>query len=633
MIQVPEAPLPPPHLHAHPSPQHLPAEMERLNLDHGVPPLTGYSRSHNPSFDGRLAGPGHQFDTSLPFDHNGKVPVTFEGWSFMKQPAVRPDQKETWALVVKTPMPESQTELRERVTKQKKKGKSAADQLASPDMNGYKRKQVERLIADRARADPDSRFEYKLAALKLGQGSTKRQGRQTNSMQVILKRLPRNGLAQPSSGYDRVQDLDGEIVDLTGAEDTIYSENSFPSGISAQHAQPGSHGFQPPFVEHPGGTYIYDPRFGVQPVSHAEHNLPPHHGSPPMQHPQDHHMPHHDNGFPPEAFPLPDMGEKTKEEKKHDKHDKHGNRDKHDRAGKKDKPKIHQKKDKKGKSYSDTSSDSYSDADSFASKTFTDQTPDTVYSGGSRNSYHKDKKYNSGRNESRRGSHAHHRDRSPTGLVYRERHRKSPIPLSRKGSTRYDYEDYDIITSERDLDRDRAYKGSRKSSQGYRQERSSAHPRALSYDDDRHHRPTYGLQRKLQSYAHPAELHAEKQELMWEIEEIKNQKVKEKLERERAERDRQEVRKLERERLQLEIEREKQERDRADRDRLDRLDRERYEKERLDRERMDRDRYGRERMDRDRFDRDRFDRGPYNEPPQRYPMPYETRRDDAYYRY
>ena len=590
MIQMPEAPPPPPHFGTHPSPQHLPAEMERLNLDHGVPPYGGHSGSHNPSYEGRFIGPSHQFDTSLPFNGDGKVPVTYEGWNFTKQPAVRPDQKETWALVVKTPMLLSQAELREQVTKQKKRGKSATDQLASSDMVGFKRKQVDRLIADRTRTDPDPGFEYKLGAIKLGQKGNKRPGKQTFSMQVILKRQLRTGLAQPSSGYDRVQEPEREIVDLTGAEEANYSQDGYSTGTPGPYAHLPAHGYPQPFVEHPGTVYVHDPRFAAQPV--------PHHGSPPVQHIHEQFVHHHDSHpLPPEAFQTPQMGQgKTDKKDKHDKHDK------------KDKVKVHQKKEKKHKSYSDSSSDSYSDADSFVSNPYTDQTPDTVYSGGSGRSYHKDKKRSSSHKEGRRDSRSHDRDRSPVRQVYRERRRKSPTGRSREGSARYAYVDYDVVIPERHHDRDQAYRASRKVNQSYQRERPSYHPRALSFDDDRHHRPAYGQQRRLQSYAHPhpVDLHAEKEELKWEIAERKREKLRERMERERAEQDRLELKRLERQRLEIEIERGMQERDR-----LDRLNRDRVEQ--------------------GRFDRDRFDRGPYTEPARRYPITYDMRRDDRYY--
>ena len=622
MVHMPEAPLPPPPFAMHPSPHHLPAEMERLNLDHGVPPFGGHGGGYSPSFDGRFVSPGPQFDAHLPLDGNGKVPVDLEGWTFTKQPAVRPDQKETWALVLKTPMTATQAQLRDQVTKQKKKGTSAAAQLASSEMAGFKRKQVERLISDRTRTDPDARFEYKLAALRLRQ-EIRRQGKQTVSMDVVLKRQLRPGLAQPSSSYDRIQELDGEIVDLTGAEETNYSHDGQSASLPSQHVHPPVHGQQPLYMEHTGAAFIHDPRFPPQAV--------PHHGSAPVQQGHEQYMPQPNMyGFPPEAVHTPMMPKEDKDKK-----------DKHAKDDKKDKVKVHQKKERKDRSYSDSSSESWSEADSWDSKAYTDRTPDTEYSGGSRGSYHKDKKHPSSHKESRRDSHSYDKRHSQDKHVYRERRRKSPVPSPTKGASRYDYEDYDIVMSERhrDRDRDQPYRGSHKASQGYVRERPLTQGRALSYDDERHVRPAYGQARRLQSYASPADLRAEKEELQkeelqWEIEEIRKEKLREKLEHERAERDRLELRKLEREKLEserlvMEMERERQERDRAERDRLDRLDRER---ERYERDRFGRDRMDRERFERDRFDRDRYNRDLYAEAPPRYPMAYEPRREERYYR-
>lgn len=610
MTHVPEAPPPPPPMHFVPQdcPPHLTADMERLNLDHGVPHYNGHSGSHSPPVDRPFIGPAHHYDPSFSIRDDSKIFATHEGWTFTKQPAYRPNEKETWALVVRTPMPATQSELREKVAKQKKnKGKSAIDLLASSEMFGYKRKQVERLIADRTQSDPDTRFEYKLGSLKLGQENNKRQGRQTVSMHVVLKRQLRSGLAQPTSNFNRRQELNGEVVDLTGGDDAIYSNDSYSTGgSSAQYAPPPMHHNPQMFGEPPGAPFIHDPRM-------AGHQGP-HPGGPQVHavHPvHDEFVSHHGGQEFSEGSQTPDIGK-----------DKKNHKDKHSKHDKKDKVKVHQRKDKQSKSYSDSSSASFSDDDSF---TYTDRTPDTEVSSrsGSGSKYHKDKKYYSGHKDDRRDSRSHDRDRSPTRKVYREHRRKSPTAyLSREGSTKYVYDDYEIIT-ERHQDRDRAYKPTRRPSQYDKADRPSFHPRAQSFDDDRSHRPLYGTQRRLQSYGHPADIHAEKEELQYEIAQIKREKLRKELERESIKRDRLEMKRLEREKLEYEMEREReverQERERAERDRLDRLDRERFE----------RDRYERERMERDRYDRDRYEPRPYAEPPRR--PAYDMRRDDRYY--
>lgn len=489
---------------------------------------------------------------------------------------MRPDQRETWAKVVKTPMTALQGDLREVVARQKKKGKSA-DRLSDPEMKGYKRQQIERLIADRMRTDPDPRFEYKLAALKLEQGRTSR-GRETTEMKAILKRQLRPGFVQSAASIsNRGQVMEGEIVDLTGAEETMYSQDSVSTGMPGHfpHPLPRSppHGLAQPLPDQAGQAFVHDPRFAPQPMypqpGHPDGN--PHQG------------PHG-----PEAYETLQQGA-----------------DKIHGKDKKEKPEVHQKKDKKHKSFSDTSSDTFSDADSFQSK-YTDQTPDTVYSGKSEGRYHEEKKHSSG-HKNHRGYSSRRRDRSPVQRVYRERRRQSPARYSDKGSTRYEYEEYDIITSERPRYCDRVpHSMGRKNGHSYERERPS-HPRALSFDDDRHHRPSYAQPRRLQSYSHTADMHAEKEELKIEIEEMRRQKHLERLERERTEREKVELRRLEMERADR-IERQWEMADRAERDRLDRLHRERYE-------------------------RDRYERSPprlYADQPRRYSA-FDYRRDDPYY--
>ncbi|KAL8825154.1 MAG: hypothetical protein Q9191_004582 [Dirinaria sp. TL-2023a] len=557
MIQVPEAPPPPLHhsgmdtgIH------HLGVDMDRLNFGLGAPQHNAHNGPHVPSFDANFPGHIPHFDTSLPLDGNGKVPVTYEGCIFTKEVALRPDQKETWAKVVKTPMVASQADLREIVTKQKKKGKSVASQLSSVEMKGYKRQQIDRLIADSDRADPDPRFEHKLAALKLEQGRNSK-GRETLEMKAILKRQLRPGYAQPSaSARGPTQAVEGEIVDLTGAEETNYSQDSYSTGTSGRYPHSPPQGYAQPWVNHAAPPHLHDTRYVPQPTyGHAGH--PGHPGHPVVEQVVPASGGQH---MAPEGHESP-----KKEEKKHDKKDK-----KED----KEKVKIHQEKDKKHKTYSDSSSEAFSDADSFESKAYTDRTPDTVYSGKSDHRYYEDKKRSSGHKDSRHHSHSSHRDRSPVRPVYRERRRKSPARPSRKGSTRYDYEDFDVITSERPRERDRVYDTSRRNSRSYSYERP-LHPRALSFDDDRHHRPSYALPRRLQSYAYATELHAEKEELKLEIEEMRRQKQFEKMEQERAERERLELRHLEMERAERA--------ERADRDRLDRLHRGRYHRDRYER--------------------------------------------------
>ena len=425
-------------------------------------------------------------------------------------------------------------------------------------------------------------------------------------MQVILKRIYRSGDTQPlASGKDRAQELEGEVVDLTLTDEGTYSYSSGSPGPYA--AQPfGDYVHVQPHDEHA----VYYPEQG--PPMQAVHPD----AYPPMHHQPEPHMPQH-----------PAHHQQPHEHHEHYEHHPHHDqvtperKDKKDKKDKKDhRPEVHQKKDRKHKDYSEPSSES--DA---GSSLDTDRTPDTEYSAHSAHAYHKDKKHSSSRRSSRRNSRSHDHDLSPIRQVYRERRRKSPARSNHSG----EYEEYEIITSDRHDDR--PYKTSRT----YVKSRPAYHQRALSNDDDRFYRPI-DRQKRINSYAHPVldeHPHEEKERLKWEIEDIRQ---RQKSEERRREADRIETQRLALEKVKLETEREATRLERI------RLDSENYNRENYNRDRYDRaDRYIRDdRLDRnDRFERndrlDRNDRGLYDpfverDRPRRRSMAYDTRRDDLY---
>lgn len=598
----PEAPYPPPPPHGaiHPGMQQLPVDMEQMNLHPGVPHYSSQGNSYLPQADGRYYPQGHAV-TSLPSLGKGKVPVTYEGWNFTRQAPSRANEKATWALVLKTKMPLSQDELRNQVAKQKKKGKSVTDRYNDSDMAGFKRKQVDRLIADRTRMEPDPRFEYKLASLRLEQERTKQNSRQTTSMQAILKRVYRSGDDQPlASGQDRAQELEGEIVDLTGADEPAYSHSGYSSG------SPGLYGVQPlpeyihaqPYDDptHAQAGYYHDQGPAMQTVD-PDCVLPKPHPQEqyrqqyvPQHDPHQHSHPQHQHQEPHHFHEQRTPEKNTKKEKKDKKEDK--------------KPEVHQKKEKerKHRGYSDSSSDS--DA---GSSLYTDKTPDTEYSAQSAHAYHEKKKSGSGRKTSRRDSRSHDRDLSPVRQVYRERRRKSPARSTHSGS---EHEVYEIITSD-------GHHGKPYKTRTYVKDRPAFHQRALSYDDERTHRPAT-RQKRLNSYAHPVldeHPYEEKERLKWEIEEMKRQRSEDRREKQKFESDR-----LERQKLELETERLRLENERRDRDRYQRDDKYHRDERYNQRDRFDRN---------DRYDRERYDPYVERERPRRFAAAYD-RRDDYY---
>ncbi|KAL8782738.1 MAG: hypothetical protein Q9195_009579 [Heterodermia aff. obscurata] len=584
----PEAPFPPPPhpVGMHPGMQQMQADMERMNLQHGVPQYNGHGGSYLPQMDGRYPPQGLTVNTQLPV-LNGKVPITYEGYNFTKSEPSRANEKPSWALAVKTKMPVSQDELRTQVNKQKRKGKTVAEQYNDPDMDGYKKKQVDHLIAEKTRAELDPRFEYKLASLKLEQGRTKQRSRQTNSMQVILKRVYRSGDAQPlASGQDRAQELEGEIVDLTSIDDPVYSHSGYSSGSQGLYgAQPHPEYVHPqPYDEHVQAAYYHEQGPAMQAV-HPDY----------IQHPHEHYMQQaeHQPQQPPHQYQehVLQQQQHHQHQDQHQHHDPHtpDKKDKKDKSEKKDKkktpaPEVHQKKERKHKSISSSESDGGSSL----------YTPDTEYSGHSAHDYHHDKKpSSSSRRSSHRESRSNDRDLSPLPQVYRERRRKSPARSTHSGSS--EYEVYEVITSD-DHDRDRPYRR-----RTYiRDNRPAFHQRAQSYDDvveSRRGAPVY-RQKRLNSYAHPVEEHPheEKERLKWELEEIRQRQRSEERRQKERENDRLEMHKLELEKARMETEKEKARlaRVRLENDyRYDRNDR--YDRD----ERFDRDEgYGRRRASR-----------------------------------
>ena len=607
----PEAPLPPPPhpMGMHPGMQQMQAEMERMNLQHGVPQYNGHGNSYMPQMDGRYPPQGLTVNTQLPV-LNGKVPITYEGWNFTKAEPVRANEKPSWAVAVKTKMPVSQDELRNQVAKQKKKGKSVTEQYNGPDMDGFKKKQVDHLIAEKTRAELDLRFEYKLASLKLEQGRTKQGSRQTNSMQVILRRVYRSGDSQPlASGQDRAQELEGETVDLTGLDDPVYSHSGYSSGSQGpygaqphheyvvhpqpydEHAHavyypeqgPAMQAVHPDYVQHQQEHYMPQPEHQPHQPQQQQHQFQEHHQQPQQQYQEHHQQP-----------PQQHQG--------HNQHHDQHTPDKKDKSEKKDKkknnaPEVHQKKEKKHKSISSSDSDAGSSL----------YTPDTEYSGHSAHGYPQEKKHGSSRRKSsHHESRSYDRDLSPVRQVYRERRRKSPARSAHSGSS--DYEVYDVVASDN-------HHGDNPYRRSYMKDnRPAFHQRAQSYDEVvESRRPPVYRQKRLNSYAHSSGLveehphDEEKERLKWEIEEFRQrQRSEERRQRER-ESDRLETQKLELERARIENQKEKARLERVrlenetyrdggyvkgDRlfDRNDRYDRnERYNRdERLDRD----DRYG-----------------------------------------
>ncbi|KAI4173855.1 MAG: hypothetical protein LQ346_008323 [Caloplaca aetnensis] len=428
-----------------------------------MPPHLGQQRM-SPPLPGGLGNPGHEFDTTI----LRKEKDTYEGYNFERINPQQPNEKATWALVTKTRMPLSQSELLAMVNKQKRKGASAWQLLKSDEMRGFKRKQVDRLIEDRMTTDP--RFHFELAGLKLDQYNDKRGGRGTSAFQVILRRHVRKELTSAGpAGLGKLRDSHREVVDLTGGSEdpSEGSSRGFFGGHSPplnhfvppppHHGFPDHHGFgqqhhQPPLVHHPGPP-MHEVHHEAHRGSSPPHHLPqfgdtfirqePHtsHPSPPFQ--------HHVQLPTPPMPPIPPLNaprEKHSElnEGKQKKHSK----DSHS------KPKIHQvnphkPEEKHEKAPSESDWDYFSES-SGSSQAYTDRTPDTGYSS---NSSRKDKKpYHKGK-DSRQSSRSHHDDyrkdrddrNEPVYRVHRRKPTVSPDRSRPTGHSRHEVEEVEVI--------------------------------------------------------------------------------------------------------------------------------------------------------------------------------------------
>ena len=467
-MHMPQAPPPPPP--HHPLDQYLPGQFEAMSLGSDIPHFNHNRASHSPEFDGDHDIRPQEFNTSLPHDGKLKEPVSYEGYTFTKLRPELPGQAETWARVKKTPMVMAQKALYEETKKQKNKGPS------DKDMIGFKRRQIDHLIEQRTRTDEDMRFEYKLASLKLKQSVNVKGQRETTSMQVILKRQLRPGVVRAATMESRAGGP-SEIVDLTKSQfDDRSSQDSYPisgnnfPGYHEPHGMPSQQHFDP----HMHGGQFHDMPMPSMPQH--DHRQPGMHQGPFMeQHGFEHGFPpeyHHPAQHPSPAHhsPSPDPRTQAKADKPK-KAEKKGSKDKKSKDSKKGHKKSHEKHYEEFSDESDSSSSRDSDVSY--------RTPDSVISSNSSRDYFKEKKYRSGRKEKLRNSRDHGRDHSPRRQIYREHRRKSPVRSPpRAERSRYEYDDYDIISSSH------RPPPARRATDYLKRRPSLDHHRALSYDDD-----------------------------------------------------------------------------------------------------------------------------------------------------
>ena len=443
------------------------------------------------------------------FSTSSKPPIGYAGYIFTKNPAEHAGQKETWAIVNREQMPASQADLKGQVEKSRKRGVTGLDQYMDSEMKGFKRKQIDELIRDCVRLDPDHRFEYIVASIK--RDTRRRQsGPETSTMQVILKRQPRAGIdmqGPPFMGFGSIRLPSGGFVDLSGAAGAEDYERS--SQNSSNGHRPGMY----PFERHMSEPWVHVDRPDMRPPIHHAHS----HQNP---HPHDLHNDHaHGDAGHKSAHGLEQHDHHQHDHHQHDhppfgegydvKHGQEEKAKKHKHKGQKPPKIVSDKKHEIHDDHSDLSS--ASDSDSFSDDT--DQTPDTIISSEDSHYHHKDKKHHKDKNHRKSSSHDH--EHEPPKRIYREHRRKEPLrrhsspPPSHR--SRYAREVVYVVPES---------SSHRRQEPLYARERLPIHHRAMSYDDERLHdhdlrglgrRPTV-YRRRIANTAHPVDLYEERAE-------------------------------------------------------------------------------------------------------------------------
>ena len=404
-------------------------------------------------------------------------------------------------------MPASQADLKSQVEKNRKRGVTGLDQYMDSEMKGFKRKQIDELVRECVRMDPDQRFEYIIASIK--RDTRRRQsGPETSTMQVILKRQPRAGIdmqGPPFMGFGSIRLPSGGFVDLSGAAAAEDYERS--SQNSSNGHRPGMY----PFERHISDPWVHVDRPDMRPPIHHAHSHQNAHpddlhnnhahgdaGNKPAQDLEQPHHPQHDHPPFAEGYDF-----KHGQEEKAKKHRHEGHKP----------PKIVSDKKHEIHSFHDDHSDLSSASDSDSSSDDTDRTPDTIISSEDSRYHHKDKKHHKDKHHRKSSSHDH--EHEPPKRIYREHRRKEPLrrhsspPPSHR--SRYRHEVVYVVPEST---------SHRRQEPVYPRERLPVHHRAMSYDDERLHdhdlrglgrRPTV-YRRRITSTAHPVDLYEERAE-------------------------------------------------------------------------------------------------------------------------
>ncbi|KAL2048145.1 hypothetical protein N7G274_000056 [Stereocaulon virgatum] len=273
-----------------PPPPFAPMVGEQLGNVHTIAPqIHNGNDTHPVSFETQPPRARPVLDLRRSSDSNSKDHVSYEGYTLLREPVRSAGQERTWGIAKRCEWRQSRSGFEEFVKKQQKKRGDGREQLESSELDGLKRKQIERLIEDR-NSKNDPRYEYQPAAIKLERFLVKGQTPDTK-VWIVLKRQLRPGL-RPDP-YMRVAPppavIPREQVDLTSRyqfEFTPQEGHGIPmprqhgNGPIPFHSQSG-HGPWQPSNDQP---MIIDDRFVPQ------HPIDPLGQEQPRGPPQAHHM-------------------------------------------------------------------------------------------------------------------------------------------------------------------------------------------------------------------------------------------------------------------------------------------------------------------------------------------------------
>lgn len=157
-------------------------------------------------------------------DHSKGALFSYEGYTLTREVVENVGRQRTWAYCRRDPMDVSQEYLKERLNNER--GGLVSNQYNSPEMDGYKRCQVDRLLHDQKAKEMmnESGCEYGLASIKL-QGQVEDGQITPTRIDVILQRRPCPNIG-PWLSAGRVPPISfSRVIDLSGRSESEIAQD------------------------------------------------------------------------------------------------------------------------------------------------------------------------------------------------------------------------------------------------------------------------------------------------------------------------------------------------------------------------------------------------------------------------